>query len=137
TLKRRAGFAIDDAGRCPDEHAHGQYRAFTHDHAFGHFRARADEAVVLDDYRPGLQRLKHAADAGTAGNVAVLADLRAGADRRPGVDHGARVHISAEIDEARHQHDAGRDIGGAAHYAVGHRAQAGIAEARFAPAVEL
>ena len=37
----------------------------------------------------GLQRLKHAADAGAAGDMAVLADLRAGADRRPGVDHGA------------------------------------------------
>ena len=67
--------------------------------AFGDFRARADEAIVLDDHRPGLQRLEHAADADAAGNMTVLADLRAGADRRPGVDHGALIDIGAEIDE--------------------------------------
>ena len=73
-----------------------------------HFRARPDEAVVLDDDRVRLQRLEHAADADAAGQVTVLADLRAGADGRPGVDHGAGVDIGADVDEARHQHDAGR-----------------------------
>ena len=58
-------------------------------HALGHLGAGADEAVVLDDDGAGLQRLEHAADAGAAGDVAVLADLRAGADGGPGVDHGA------------------------------------------------
>ena len=102
-------------GRGAEEDAHGEHRALAHDHALGDLRARADEAIVLDDHRARLQRLEHAADAGAAGDVAVLADLRAGADRRPGVDHGALVHIGAEIDEARHQHHARRDIGRAAH----------------------
>ena len=106
-----AGLAVDDAGRRAEIDAHREHRAFAHDHALGDLGARADEAVVLDDHRPGLQRLEHAADAGAAGDVAVLADLRAGADRRPGVDHGAGVDIGADIDERRHQHDAGRDIG--------------------------
>ena len=78
--------------------------------------------------RVGLQRLEHAADADAARDVAVLADLRAGADGRPGVDHRAAVDIGADIDEARHQHDARRDIGGAAHDAAGHGAEAGVAE---------
>src|SRR5205823_251364 len=90
-LKALAARAVDDAGRGADEHAHGQHRALAHDHAFGHFRARADEAIVLDDDRRRLQGFEHAADAGAAGNMAVLADLRAGADRGPGVDHGAAV----------------------------------------------
>ncbi len=107
-----------------------------HDHALGHFRARADEAIVLDDHRAGLQRLEHAADADAAGDVAVLADLRAGADRRPGVDHGAGIHIGAEIDERGHQHHARRDIGGAAHDAARHRAKAGGAEILVVPIVE-
>jgi hypothetical protein len=54
-----------------------EHRVFFDDHAFDHFRARADEAVVLDDGRAGLQRLEHAADADAARQVHVLADLRA------------------------------------------------------------
>jgi hypothetical protein len=81
---------------------------------FGDLRARADEAIVLDDDGLGLQRLQHAADADAAGNVHALADLRAGADRRPGVDHGRFIDIGAEIDEGRHQHDVSGDEGRAA-----------------------
>ena len=39
----------------------------------------------------------------------LLRDLGARADRGPGVDHRALVDIGAEVDEGRHQHDAGRD----------------------------
>ena len=45
----------------------------------------------------GLQRLEHAADADAAGQMHVLADLRAGADRGPGVDHRAFVDIRADV----------------------------------------
>ena len=85
----------------------------------------------------GLQRLQHAADADAAGEMHVLADLRAGADRRPGVHHRAFADIGAEVHEARHQHDVRRDIGRAAHDRAGHGAEARGAEAVLAPAVEL
>ena len=60
-----------------------------------------------------LQRLQHAADADAAGQVHVLADLRARADGRPRVDHRAFVDIGADVDERRHQHDVARDEGAA------------------------
>src|SRR6185437_11579106 len=100
------------------EAAHGEDRALLDDDALGHFAARADEAIILDDHRHGLQRLEHAADAGAARDVTILADLRAGADRRPGIDHGAAVDIGADIDEGRHQHDVRRNEGRAAHDAA-------------------
>jgi hypothetical protein len=81
---------------------------------FDDFRARADEAVVLDDRRVGLQRFEHAADADAAGEVHVLADLRAGADRRPGVDHRAFIDVGADVDVGGHQHDVPADEGTAA-----------------------
>src|SRR5205807_6876352 len=96
--------------------------------------ARADEAITLDDHRLGLQRLEHAADPDPAREVTVLADLGAGADRRPGVDHRAAVDIGADIDEARHQADVRRDIGRAPHDRAGDGAKAGIAEAIGRPA---
>src|SRR5688572_22277134 len=130
------GGAVDDLGGSADEDAHGDHRAFAHHHAFDHLGARADEAVVLDHHWPGLHRLQHAADADAAGDVAVLADLRARADGDPGVDHGAAVDIGADIEKARHQDGAGRDIGAAPHHAVRHRAEAGRAELVFAPAGE-
>ncbi len=73
----------------PMEDAHADDAAALDDDAFDDFRARADEAVVLDDGGRGLQRLEHAADAGAARQMHALANLRAGADRGPGVDHRA------------------------------------------------
>jgi hypothetical protein len=81
---------------------------------FGHFGAGADEAIVLDDHRTGLERLEHAANPRAAGNMDVSSDLRAAADRCPCVDHRPLADISAEIDEAGHQHRARGDIGAAA-----------------------
>src|SRR5690606_7322665 len=90
-VQHLAGLAVVDLGALADVHAHGDHRALLDDHAFDDLRARADEAVVLDDGRRGLHRLQHAADADAAGQVHVLADLGAGTDGRPGVDHGAGI----------------------------------------------
>ena len=49
---------------------------------------------------------EHAADAHAAGQVHVLADLRARAHGGPGVDHGAFVDIGADVHVAGHQHHA-------------------------------
>jgi hypothetical protein len=80
------------------------HRVLLDDHAFDDLGARADEAVVLDDGRVGLQRLEHAADADAAGQVHVLADLRAAAHGGPGVDHRAFVDVGADVHVAGHQH---------------------------------
>src|SRR5262249_7373511 len=56
-IKNLTALAVHDLGRGAKEHAHGKYRAFADDHAFGHFRPRADEAIVLDDHGVRLQRL--------------------------------------------------------------------------------
>src|SRR6267142_1365208 len=76
-------------------------------------------------------------DAYSAGEVHVLADLRAGADRCPGVDHRAFADIGAEVHERGHQHDVRRDVGGAAHDRAGDGAKARGAETVLAPALEL
>jgi transposase len=82
-----------------DEDAHRDHRTFADDDALDDFRAGADKAVVLDDGRVGLQRFQHAADADATGEMHVLADLRAGADGGPGVDHRAFVDVGADIHE--------------------------------------
>src|SRR5262249_41640692 len=65
------------------------------------------------------------------------ADLGAGADGDPGIDHGAALDPGADIDEARHHHHAWRNEGGAAHDRARHDAESGLAEAVGAPALEL
>ncbi|MNY41865.1 hypothetical protein D3C86_1767090 [compost metagenome] len=67
----------------------------------------------------------------------VLADLGAGADSRPGVDHRAFIDIGAEIDEGGHQNDVLGHIGGAADDGVRHGAETGGAELVFTPVFEL
>ena len=94
-----------------DIHAHGNDRTFLDDHTLDDLGARADEAVVLDDGRAGLYRFQHAADADTAGQVNVLADLCTGTHGCPGVDHGATVDIGADVDIGGHQDCAGCNIG--------------------------
>src|SRR5438874_8306915 len=68
--------------------------------------------------------------------MAVLADLRTGADRRPGVDHRAAADIGADIHKTRHQHDVRRDIGRVPHDRAGDGAEAGITEPVGRPAGE-
>src|SRR3546814_2130167 len=60
--------------------------------------------------------------------MAVFADLRAGTDRGPGVDHGALADVRADVDEARHQHHVLADVGAAADDRAGHHAGAELAE---------
>src|SRR5690606_39846751 len=131
-----AGGAVVDAGGLADEHAHADHAVVADHHALHHFRARADEAVVLDDGGAGLQWLEHAADAGTAGQVAVLAHLGAGADRGPGVHHGALAHVRADVDEAGHQHHVLAEVGAAARHRTRHHAHAPLAELGLAMALE-
>src|SRR5690349_4022296 len=66
-VENLAGGAVDDLGRHANVDAHAEHGALAHDYAFDDFRARADEAIVLDDDRSRLQRLEHAADADAAG----------------------------------------------------------------------
>ncbi len=87
-------------------------------------RTRADEAVVLDDYGCGLHGFQHSADAHAARKVDVSADLGAGADRGPRVDHRARVHVGADIDVRGHEDRSGSDVGAVAGHGVGHGAHA-------------
>src|ERR1019366_4882250 len=129
--------AVDDLGGGADEHAHRQHGAFFNDHTLGDFRTGANETVVLDNPRIGLQWFQHAADADAAGEMAVGADLRATADGGPGVDHGVAADIGADVDETGHQHRAWRDEGGAADDGARDRSEAGFLEAIFAPAGEL
>src|SRR4029077_17832505 len=82
----RAARAVVDLRALTDEYAHPEHRVLLDDDALDHFRARTDEAIVLDDRRARLHRLEHPADAYAAREMHVLADLRARADRRPGVD---------------------------------------------------
>ena len=67
----------------------------------------------------------------------VPADLGAGPDRRPGVDHRPLADIGAEVDERRHQHHPRRDVGRAAHHRGRHGAEARRAPVVLGPALEL
>ena len=64
-----AGMAVHNLRRLGDEHAHRDDRAFSDDHTLDHFGPRADEAIVFDDGRVRLQRLKNAANAGAGRDV--------------------------------------------------------------------
>ena len=72
----------------------------------------------------------------TPPQVHVLADLRAGTDRGPGIHHRAAVDVGADVDETRHQHHVRSDIGALAHDGVRHHADArgadgGLADVRI------
>src|SRR3546814_1234035 len=84
TVAHLAGRAVVDARALAEEHAHADHAVVADDETLDDFRARADEAVVLDARRRPLPWLQPAPDAGAAGDVAVLAALRAAADGRPG-----------------------------------------------------
>src|SRR3546814_15212315 len=72
------------------------------------FGSGANKAIVLNNDRISLQRLKHTADADTAGPMPILADLGAAYNRHPGIHHGALIDKRDAVDEHRHQHDLPR-----------------------------
>src|SRR5690606_20912228 len=129
--------AVVDLRALAEEHAHGQYRVALDDHAFHDFRARTDEAVVLDDGGVGLQRLEYAANAHATRQVNVLADLRARTHRCPGDHHGAFVDVGADVHIRGHQALVLADKRAAAGYSRGHHAKAGCAKCRIVIADEL
>ena len=59
----RIGRAEAAAGQEDDE---SEDRPFAHDHTFGDFRSGADEAIIFDNNRAGLQGLENAANARAA-----------------------------------------------------------------------
>src|SRR5207247_4946728 len=96
-----------DHGARGREHARRRdHGSGTDPHALDEDGTRADERTVLDDHRRRLRRLEHAADADAARQVHVRADLSARADGGPGVDHRPRADPGADVDVARHEHDA-------------------------------
>ena len=58
----------------------------------------------------------------------ILADLRAGAHRRPGVHHGAFIDIRTNVHIRRHQHHVPGDKRAFACRSRGHDAEAALAE---------
>ena len=68
--------------------------------------ARADERAVLDHDGRRLGRLEHAADADAAREVDVAPICAQEPDGGPRVDHGPRPDPGADVDVARHEHDA-------------------------------
>src|SRR5262245_64628079 len=99
------GGAIVNLRALTDEYSHRDHRVRLHDDPLDDLGPGADEAVVFDDRGIGLQRFEHAAYADAAGEVDVLANLRARPDGGPGIDHGALVHVGADVHVRRHQHD--------------------------------
>src|SRR3546814_14113797 len=98
------------------------------------FGSGANKAIVLNNDRISLQRLKHTADADTAGQMHILADLGAASNRHPGIHHGALIDKSADVDEARHQHDIPGDMRSMPCNGPRHSAATDGAEVRLAPA---
>lgn len=94
-----AGRTVINLRALSDEDTHGDYAVFFHNDTFDDLAAGADEAVVFDDCRGGLQRFQHAADTDTAGKVAVLTDLCAGAHCGPSVDHGVLADVGTDVDK--------------------------------------
>ena len=117
-----------DLGAGADINAHGDDGALLDDDSLHDLGTGADEAVILDDGGRGLDRLQDAANADSAGQMHVFADLGAGADGGPGIDHGARIDIGADVDIGGHEDTAGGDIGAAPGRGRGHHPHPGLAE---------
>ena len=98
---------VDDLGRGAEEDPHRQDGAALDDDPLRYLGPSADETVVLDDDGTRLQRLEHAPNAGTSGDMDVPADLRATADGCPSVNHRPFADVGADVDKARHQDRAG------------------------------
>src|SRR3546814_18418197 len=101
------------------------------------FGSGANKAIVLNNDRISLQRLKHTADADTAGQMHILADPGAASNRHPGIHHGALIDKRADVDEDRHPHAIPGDMRSIPCKGPRPRAETGAADHTPAPATPL
>lgn len=102
-----AGGRVDDWDRVIENDARADNCSRSYAGAVGDHRPASNERVVFDDDRSGHGWFQDTADADTAGDVNVFADLGTGSDGGPSVDHGVGVNVGADVDIAGHQHHPG------------------------------
>ena len=83
---------------------------------------RTNKAVILNNYRGCLHRLKNAANTYSTRQMDVLAYLCARAYRSPGIDHRSRINISSDIDIRRHHNSSWGNIRTITSYCVRYHA---------------
>ena len=106
--------------RSGNHHAGAQHRFAADVRPFDHDGPGADETVVLDDDGGRLHGFQHTAHAHAAAQVDALADLGAGADRRPRIDHCAGTDPGSDIDVGGHQDRPRRNVSSVAGHGVRH-----------------
>src|SRR5215472_13589117 len=116
----RAGRDVDDVRGRGQHGARAELCAGPHPGAVHHHGPGADERLVLDHHGHRVRRLQHAANADSAGEVDIPADLGAGPDGGPGVHHRALLYPCADVDERGHEHHAGREVAAPAGDRAGH-----------------
>ena len=99
-----ARFNINHRNGTRENCACAEYRSLTHSRALSDYATASDVTLVLDNHRRCLRWFKDTADSDPTREVNVLADLRAGSDRGPGVDHRVLSNVSADVDITRHHH---------------------------------
>ena len=106
---------IEERRSAGEDGAGGEHRAFAHQGALVDAAIAADEHIVLNDDRAGVDRLEHTADLRRGAQVHAFADLGAGTDQGVRIDHGFLVDVSAGVDpHGRGANDAARHISAAA-----------------------
>src|SRR5205085_1281326 len=113
-LDRLRARDVDDRDRGAERHVRADHGLLADDDTLHDRGPGADEGAVFDDHRPRARRLQDAADADAAREMDAAADLGARTDRRPRVDHRVRPDPGADVDVARHQDDAGGEVGAVA-----------------------
>ena len=83
----------------------GDHRPLADDDALDHDRTRAEERAVLDDDRRACGGSRTPPMPTPPARCTSAPDLRARADRRPGVDHRPRPDPGPDVDVAGHEHD--------------------------------
>src|SRR5579859_746560 len=97
TTINRVANQIVDRSRASENRSRGEHRAVAHDGAFVHAAIAAHQNFVLDNHGQRADGFEHAADLRRGRDVTFFPHLRARADQRVRVNHGAIGNISAHI----------------------------------------
>jgi hypothetical protein len=106
---------IKDWGAAGEDGPRGKDSALPHNGALVDAAIAADKDVVFNDDGAGVDGLEHAADLRRGAEVNALANLRAGADERMRIDHGALIDPCAGVDvHGWHADHAAGEVGAGA-----------------------
>ena len=125
-----AGY-VNNVSRARNYHIRAEHSLAADLRTLNNDSTATDKAVILDDNRSSLHRLKYATDTYASAQMHIFTNLSTRADCSPSVNHSSAIYVGADIDIRRHHNSSGSNICAIASNTVRNNSHPEVVEVMF------